>query len=56
MKHYAIRDRTEEPAYSGLPEQELDGAYSVYGNVDEVELTDAPEALGKHVTLTHYVG
>jgi hypothetical protein len=55
MKHDVTRVRTEEPDYYGHTEQEFDWAYSVYGNVPEVELTDAPEALGKYVTLTHYV-
>jgi hypothetical protein len=55
MKHAAIRIRTEEPDYSGLAEQDFEWAYSVYGDVREIELTDAPEALGKYVTLTHYV-
>jgi hypothetical protein len=55
MKYAMIRVRTEEPDYSDLPEQDFDWAYSVYGNVREVELTDAPEPLGKYVTLTHYV-
>jgi hypothetical protein len=55
MKHADIYVRTEEPDYSGLPEQELDWTCSVYGNVQEVKLTDPPEALGKHVTLSHYL-
>jgi hypothetical protein len=55
MKFAIIRFRIEEPDYSGLPEQDFDWAYSVYGNVQEVELTDAPEALGKYAPLTHYV-
>jgi hypothetical protein len=53
MKHAIIRVWTEEPDYSALPEQDIDWAYSVYGNVSEIDLTDAPEALGKYVTLTH---
>jgi hypothetical protein len=55
MKYAMIRLRTEEPNYSGLLEQDFDWAYSVYGNVREVELTDALEPLGKYVTLTHDV-
>jgi hypothetical protein len=57
MKHadIDIHVRTEEPDYSGLPEQELDWTCSVYENVQEVKLTVPPEALGKHVTLPHYV-
>jgi hypothetical protein len=52
IKYAMIRVRTEEPDYSDLPEQDFDWAYSVYGNVREVECTDAPEPLGKYVTLT----
>jgi hypothetical protein len=50
-----IHVRTEEPDYSGLLEQELDWTPSVNGNVQEVKLTVPPEALGKHVTLPHYI-
>jgi hypothetical protein len=55
MKYAMIRVQTEEPEYSDLPEQDFDWAYSVYGNNREVEPTDAPEPIGKYVTLTHYV-
>jgi hypothetical protein len=55
MKHAVIRVRTDEPDYSGLPEQDFDWAYSVYGNIQEILPKDAPEPLGKYVTLTHYV-
>jgi len=55
MKHAVIRIRTEEPDYSGLPEQHFDWSHSVYGNVEEMLPKDAPEALGKYVTLSHYV-
>jgi hypothetical protein len=55
MRYAIIRIRTEEPDYSALPEQDFNWAYSVYGNVREAELTDAPDPLGKYVTLTHYV-
>ena len=55
MKHGVIRIRTDEPDYSGLPNQEFDWAYSVYGDVKELIPKDAPEPLGKFVTLTHYV-
>ena len=54
MKEGIIRVRTDEPDYSGLPEQELDWATSVYGNISEILPTDAPTPLGKYVTLTHY--
>jgi hypothetical protein len=55
MKHAVIRIRTDEPDYSDLPDQEFDWTYSVYGNIREEELPNAPEPLGKYVTLTHYV-
>jgi hypothetical protein len=48
MKHAIIHVRTEEPDFSSLPEQDFDWAYSVYGNVREIDLTDIPEALGKY--------
>ncbi len=55
MKYAITRVLTIETDHSGLPKQEFDWAYSVNGNVPGVELTDAPEAPGKHMTLTHYV-
>jgi hypothetical protein len=55
MKHAIIRIRTEEPDYSALPEQDFDWTYTVYGEVTELKPKDAPEPLGKHVRLTHYV-
>ena len=55
MKHGIIHFRTGEPDYSGLPEQDFDWAYTVYGNVKEVIPKDVPELLGNPVTLTHFV-
>ena len=55
MKHAVICVRTEEPDYSDLPEQEYDWEYTVYGDVKELLPKDAPEPLGKHVTMTSYV-
>ena len=55
MRDAVIRIRTEEPDYSGLPDQDFDWAYSVYGAVKEIIPHDAPEPLGRYVTLTHYV-
>ena len=54
MKHAAIRVRTEEPDYSDIPEFEYDWSKSVYGDVTELLPTDAPEPLGKFVTLSHF--
>ena len=55
MRHAIIRIRTEEPDYSGLPEQDFDWEYSVYGDVKELHPEDAPPPLGNYVTLTHFV-
>jgi hypothetical protein len=56
MKHAVIRFRTEEPDYLDLPTQEYDWERSVYGNVSEdIPQEDAPESLGRLITLTHYV-
>jgi hypothetical protein len=49
------RVRTEEPKYSDIPDHQYDWVYTVYCNTKEVLPKDAPESLGKHVTLTHYV-
>ena len=55
MKDAVIRICTDEPDYSGLPDQQFDWTYSVYGHVEEMLPHDAPEPLGKYVTLSHYV-
>ena len=55
MKHATIRVRTEEPDYSDIPDPDYDWSYSIYGNVKELKPSDAPEPLGKRVTLTTYV-
>ena len=55
MRFAAIRLRTEEPDYSDIPEHEYDWSNSVYGSLGEITPTDAPEPLGKFVTLTHFV-
>ena len=54
MRHSTIRVRTDEPDYSGLPEQDHDWMYTAYGNVKEQIPHDMPEPLGNYVTLTHY--
>ena len=53
MKHATTRFRTHEPDYSDLPERLYDWT-SIYGDVQELLPTDAPEPLGKPVTTTHY--
>jgi Reverse transcriptase (RNA-dependent DNA polymerase) len=55
MRHGKLRIRTEEPDYSDIPDPEHDWAKTVYGDATEVKPHDAPEPLGRFVTLTHYV-
>jgi hypothetical protein len=55
MRHAAIRIRTDEPDYSDIPDFQYDWSKSVYGELQEIKPTDAPEPLGNYVTLTHYV-
>jgi hypothetical protein len=47
--------RTEEPDYSDVPDHQYNWRYTVYGNTKEVLPKDAPNPLGKYVTLSHYV-
>ena len=55
MRHSAVRICTEEPDYSDIPDFQYDWSKSVYGELQEIKPTDAPEPLGNYVTLTHYV-
>ena len=55
MNNARIRVRTEEPDYSGLPNFEYDWSRTVYGAIEEMLPSDAPEPLGKWVTLSHFV-
>jgi hypothetical protein len=52
---FAIRFRTHEPDYSGIPDPIYEWDYSVYGNVEELIPHDAPKPLGKYVRMTSYV-
>jgi hypothetical protein len=45
---------TNEPDFSDIEVAEYDWSKSVYGNVSEDVPKDAPEPLGKPVTMTHY--
>ena len=54
MRHESICIRTEEPDYSDIPDLSHDWSRSVYGELSEVLPYNAPEPLGKYVTLTHY--
>jgi hypothetical protein len=55
MRRSAIRVQTDKPGYSDLPDIGHDWSRSVYGEIKELIPQDAPEPLGKQVTLTHYV-
>ncbi len=55
MRHAFLRFRIEEPDYSTLSKPKFDWEKTVYGDVKELIPDDAPEPLGKPVTLTHYV-
>ena len=46
---------TQEPDYSDVHEAEYDWSKSVFSNISELIPKDAPEPLGRHMTLTHYV-
>ena len=51
-KDYKVRFRTDQPDYSFLPDQDMDLAYSVYGDVHEILPDDMPEPLGEAVVTT----
>jgi len=55
MKDAMVHVWTDEPNYSGLPEQDFDWARTIYGDVKEVVPEDIPEPLGKFVMLTTYI-
>jgi hypothetical protein len=55
MRFESIRVRTEEPDYSNIPDHQYDWTYAVYGIIKEVLPKDAPELLGKYITLSHHV-
>ncbi len=54
FKDASIRFRTDEPDYSMLPEQCADWDTRIYGEVREDVPEDAPEPLGRYVTITSY--
>ena len=54
MRNAAIRFRVNEPDYSDVPIPEYDWTYSVYGDVKEELPKDAPDPLGRYVTMTTY--
>jgi hypothetical protein len=55
MRHLAICVHTDEPDYSDLPEMEHDWSRLVYGEIQKLIPQDAPDTLGRMVTLTLYV-
>ena len=54
MKHATLRFQVHQPDYSDLPVKQYDWS-STYGEISELLPDNAPEPLGKPVTLTHYV-
>jgi Reverse transcriptase (RNA-dependent DNA polymerase) len=55
MRFASVRVTTKEQDYSDVPDHQHDWTYTVYGNTKEVLPKDAPEPLGKHVTLSQCV-
>jgi hypothetical protein len=45
---------TDEPNFSDIEVAEYDWGKSIYGNASKAVPKDAPEPLGKSVTMTHY--
>ena len=55
FKHFKLRYRTEEPDLSSFDNKDAkDWTHTPYGKQYEELPTDAPEPLGKRVTLSHY--
>ena len=54
MKHGTLKFRTHVPDYSDIPDRQYDWSH-IYGKVTELLPEDAPEPLGRPVTLTHHV-
>jgi hypothetical protein len=55
MKHASIRVRTEEPDSSDLSDNVHGLTYFAYIKVEKLLPIDAPEPLGNHVKLLHYI-
>jgi hypothetical protein len=53
MRHSVICVHSNEPDYSDFPETEHDWSRSVHGEISELRPQDAPDSLGKILTLTH---
>ena len=54
MKHAITIINTNGPDFFDLPTVEFDWRESVYGDVKELFLIDAPVSCGKYDILTHY--
>ena len=54
MKHVTIRFHTHELNYNDIQSKEYDW-FSIYGEVTEILLDNAPKPLGKPVTLTDFI-
>ena len=55
FKHFKLRYRTEEPDFSSFDNKDAkDWSHTPYGQQHEELPKDAPEPLGKRVTLSHY--
>ena len=55
MCHAIIQVCTKPPDYSDLPDPDYDWSSTVYSGAEELLPSDAPEPLGKPITLTTYV-
>jgi hypothetical protein len=55
MKHASIRVRTEEPDSHDLSDNVHDLTYFAYIKVEKLLPIDAPDPLGDHVMLLHYI-
>jgi hypothetical protein len=55
MKHASIRVRTEEPDSHDFSDNVHDLTYFAYIKVEKLQPIDAPEPLGNHVMLLHYI-
>jgi hypothetical protein len=55
MQHVSFRFKPEEPDLPDVPDNVHEWTYSVYGKVEKLLPLGAPEALGNHVMLLHYI-
>jgi hypothetical protein len=55
MRFASICVSTEEPDYFDIPDHQYNWTYTVYSDTKQEIPKDAPEPLGRHVTISHYV-